>query len=324
MQKGMVMPLSLICACGARIELEDALAGQEIACPECQQPLKAPAGTQNQPIRTSGFALASLILAITGAFTIVGTLAAVVLGLVAVVLILRQRDRLAGLGFAVAGIAIGFVFTGLTLFAYFISSEPFAFAGYVRERNMAPYVDTTGPIEVVDRGWAVTRPTEQWGVARNGQVADELAELFLDKSKPDVLLVQIKQHAFLDVHEETDGGKPLEAFEREYVGEYESRDNSSFANSKGKDEGMMRITNGSTLYTRNLTTMPANSPPGCTGREIEMDVQVAGQRWLMLVRFYHNPMTKSFYVLRAYAPRRFFSQNKSDFEKGLDSFRFVK
>ena len=34
------MPLSLICRCGARIELEDALAGQEVACPECQQPLE--------------------------------------------------------------------------------------------------------------------------------------------------------------------------------------------------------------------------------------------------------------------------------------------
>ena len=56
------MPLSLICACGARIELEDAFAGQEVACPECQQPLRAPAG-QNQPVHTSAFALASLTLA---------------------------------------------------------------------------------------------------------------------------------------------------------------------------------------------------------------------------------------------------------------------
>src|SRR6516164_8034723 len=102
------MPLSLICACGARIELEDALAGQEVACPECQQPLKAPAGdAQAQPMRTSGLAIASLVLAVTGAFTVVGTLAAVVLGLAAVGFILRRRDRLAGLGYAVAGIAIG-------------------------------------------------------------------------------------------------------------------------------------------------------------------------------------------------------------------------
>ena len=158
------MPLSLICACGARIELEDALAGQEVACPECQQPLKAPAGdAQSQPLRTSGFALASLVLAITGAFTIVGTLAAIVLGLIAVVLIFRHRERLAGLGYAIAGIAIGVVFTALTVVA-FSATEPFGFAGYMRERNMAPFVDTAGPLEVVDRGWAITRPTEQWGV----------------------------------------------------------------------------------------------------------------------------------------------------------------
>src|SRR5579872_7129048 len=113
-RQGIAMPLSLICACGARIELEDTLAGQEIACPECQQPLKAPAGAaHSQPVRTSGFALASLVLAVAGAFTIVGTLAAIVLGVVAVISIMRQRDRLAGLGYAIAGIVIGLIFTPL-------------------------------------------------------------------------------------------------------------------------------------------------------------------------------------------------------------------
>src|SRR4051812_13283476 len=56
------MALSLTCACGARFEVEDTLAGQEVSCPECQQPLKAPA-LQRVPLRTSGFALASAQLA---------------------------------------------------------------------------------------------------------------------------------------------------------------------------------------------------------------------------------------------------------------------
>ena len=33
------MPLSLTCDCGARFELEEALAGQSVSCPECQQVL---------------------------------------------------------------------------------------------------------------------------------------------------------------------------------------------------------------------------------------------------------------------------------------------
>ena len=73
------MPLSLICDCGARFEVEDALAGQTVSCPECQQPLKAPAA-QRPTLRTSAFALASFLLAVVGAFTVVGTIAAVILG----------------------------------------------------------------------------------------------------------------------------------------------------------------------------------------------------------------------------------------------------
>src|ERR1700680_726121 len=111
-KKALIMPLSLTCDCGARFEVEDTLAGQTVACPECQAPLKAPGG-QLPPLRTSTLALASVVCALVGAFTLVGTVAAVVLGVVAVVGILRQRDRLAGLGFAVFGIVAGVLFTGL-------------------------------------------------------------------------------------------------------------------------------------------------------------------------------------------------------------------
>jgi hypothetical protein len=314
------MPLSLICACGARIELEDALAGQEVACPECQQPLKAPAGdAQSQPLRTSGFALASLVLAITGAFTIVGTLAAIVLGLIAVVLIFRHRERLAGLGYAIAGIAIGMVFTPLTIFA-FTTTELFGIASSLRERNMAPFVDRTGPLEVVNRGWAITRPNEQWGVARIDKVADPLLDIFLAKSTPDILLAQVKRNAFVDVLQQTDSGKNLDTFLDEYVGEYKAEDDPWAADPKGKEQGLMHITNGKIMRGAHAVT----GPPGCTGREVEMEVLAAGQKWMMMVRIYHNPQTKSFYILRAYTPRRAFSQNKDEFVKALDSFRFVK
>ena len=110
------MPLSLTCDCGARFEVEDALAGQSVACPECQQPLKAPS-FQRPVVRTSGFALASFLLAVVGAFTVVGTIAAVVLGLIAVVRILRDRERIAGLGFAGFGVGLGLAFTAITLWA---------------------------------------------------------------------------------------------------------------------------------------------------------------------------------------------------------------
>src|SRR5262245_8864590 len=110
------MALSLTCACGARFELEDTLAGQEVACPECQQPLKAPT-LRTVPLRTSDYALASFILALIGAFTLVGTLAAVVLGVLGLVNVSRHRERVTGAGFAIFGIVAGSFFTVLTVTA---------------------------------------------------------------------------------------------------------------------------------------------------------------------------------------------------------------
>ncbi len=69
----------LTCACGARFEVDDTLAGQDVFCPECQQPLKTPA-LDRPPQLTSGWALASVVLALVGAFTVVGTILAVLLG----------------------------------------------------------------------------------------------------------------------------------------------------------------------------------------------------------------------------------------------------
>ena len=110
------MSLSLTCSCGARFEVAETLAGQSIACPACQQSLKVPALGKVR-LRTSGFALASVVLALIGMFTIVLTAVAVVLGFVGLISISRNRGQFTGAGYAVFGITVGLIFTGLTLFA---------------------------------------------------------------------------------------------------------------------------------------------------------------------------------------------------------------
>src|SRR5262245_57704151 len=111
------MALSLSCACGARFEVEETLAGQAVTCPDCREPVQAPQAGGGAA-RTSGFAVASTVLALVGAFTLIGTVAAVVLGLVALVSVARNPGRVAGAGYAVFGIVAGVVFTALTLFAW--------------------------------------------------------------------------------------------------------------------------------------------------------------------------------------------------------------
>src|SRR2546430_889492 len=126
---GAVMAPSLSCSCGAGFEVEDTFAGQTIPCPDCAAALEVPplrppppappppppaggGGWRRPPrpppqLRTSGFALASVVLALVGAFTVVGTALAAVLGVVALISIARRRDRLSGAGYAVLGIVLG-------------------------------------------------------------------------------------------------------------------------------------------------------------------------------------------------------------------------
>src|SRR5581483_3531419 len=111
------MALSLSCPCGAAFEVEDTFAGQGIACPDCGRALRVPLPRPPQ-LRTSGFAVASVVLALVGAFTVVGTAVAAVLGAVALASIARHRDRLSGAGFAVLGIVLGVGLTAVTGFAF--------------------------------------------------------------------------------------------------------------------------------------------------------------------------------------------------------------
>src|SRR5689334_10210143 len=107
------MALSLSCSCGAAFEVEDTFAGQGVSCPDCGAALVVPPLRPPQ-LRTSGYALASVVLALVGAFTLVGTAVAVALGAAGLVSIARHRDRLSGAGYAVLGIVLGAALTVLT------------------------------------------------------------------------------------------------------------------------------------------------------------------------------------------------------------------
>src|SRR6266702_4949778 len=108
------MALSIQCTCGIPFEVEDTLAGQVVTCPECQATTEAPS-LVHTPVRTNGLALASVILALVGAFTVIFPLLAVLLGALALNSIRRNRDESAGTGYAIFGIVAGLIFTGLSL-----------------------------------------------------------------------------------------------------------------------------------------------------------------------------------------------------------------
>lgn len=161
------MAVSLTCECGARLQIDDKFAGQTVFCPDCQRALKAPK-TEPAPARTSGFALASIVLALVGAFTILGTVAAVILGIVALAQISRQGERLSGKRYAIAGIALGVVMTASTVFAL-SSIELMGLPNLVSDLQWKGKLDFGGPLEVVHEetnggGFSIKRPSERWGV----------------------------------------------------------------------------------------------------------------------------------------------------------------
>ena len=313
------MALSLTCDCGARFEVEDTLAGQEVSCPECQQPFKAPA-LQALPVRTSALALASAVLALAGAFTVVGTLAAVGLGVAGLVSIARHRERLAGSGFAIFGILAGGALTGLTLLAL-TASELFGLGGWLREKAMADQIDTSGPLEVVSaKDFAITRPSEKWGQAAPGGLDDPILSP-LQKDR-DLLLVQPARNAFVDVR--VDRKNKFRRFDQcreEVMQEFQNvPDNPLFDPDEEEAPPRRRPGRASSVSVAASRQLPALD--GAEGQEMVVDVHRAGQAWRFLVRFYNKP-GGPLYIVRAYTQGRSFRRAEDELRKALDSFRIL-
>src|SRR5262249_37714737 len=137
----------------------------------CQQALAVPA--RAAPPQTSLLALASVVLCLLGAFTILGTLAAAVLGSIAIVHINRDREKLTGTGFALFGILGGLGFTALTVFAL-TRGEIFGLDSWMRRQGLMGQVDTSGPMEIAtsDGTLTIRRPSEKWGRIHANQTDD--------------------------------------------------------------------------------------------------------------------------------------------------------
>jgi hypothetical protein len=308
------MALSLTCACGARFEVEDTLAGQEVGCPECQQPLRAPA-LQEVPLRTSGYALASTVVVLVGAFTVVGTVLGVLLGVAALVSIARNRERLTGAGFAVFGIVAGLLFTGLTA-VVLSNNELFGLDAWAREQMLRRQLDTTGPLEVVvaDKGFTITRPSSRWGRVKDNQLDDEALSRFQEGR--DLLLAQLARYAFIDVRVV----RGLPRLTVEQCGQTVRADfgaegvRNPWAADDEQDGPPVRA---SIESERRLPTAGK-----LEGREMVWQVRSGRRQLTFLVRLYKEP-NGPLYIVRGYTQKRRFSGVKDELERALDSFHVL-
>jgi hypothetical protein len=305
------MALSLSCSCGARFEVDDTFAGQVVSCPECQRSLKTPSLVQG-PVRTSGYAVASAVLALVGAFTIVLTVIAVILGALALVDISRNRGRSAGSGYALFGILCGLAFTGLTVFAM-SKGELFEEAGgRGREQLLRSQVKYGGPREIVQEqdGFAITRPSEKWGVALP-QMAQGLAP------DPRLVLVNLAEDASIDIYiEQVRIGQTLKQCADKVEAEF--RDPSGKA-VFGREEAGLRL---SGFKLRERHTLPAD---GVVEREeMLLDLKMAGHTMTFLVRLFKVEGSARMFVVRARAAARRFPRVEADVRRALDSFHLLR
>jgi len=294
--------LSLSCPCGARFDVEETFAGQEISCPECHEPIAAPARGQ-QPVRTSGFAVASVVLSLIGAFTLVLTLAAVVLGAVALVSISKNRGRVTGAGYAVFGIVAGAVFSGLFLFAI-LMPEVFG-EGLLRGGLIGMQTDRSGSLEVVRKadGFAMTRPTPHWGVARA-----RLQQQVAPESK--LLLVQSARNAYIEVY--TDGlcGRTVEQYREQEV--------QAFQGAWFAGGGRARLTNFSLRHSKRL-----EPKQGMEVHEVFFDVRLDNMPMTFLIEIIGPTRDDGVFLLRGWAPRRSFPRSEAEIRAALDSFQYL-
>jgi hypothetical protein len=191
----MAMAISVTCSCGARLELDDKFAGKAIPCPDCQQPLNTKvAADESRQGQISGLAIASLILAMVGAFTIVGSLAAIVVGYFAMRQIAREPERFSGLNFARGGMIAGGLFTLVTL-GLLLSNDVFGVDSLLRELRHASqlqYKTEAGGLFKIqqvgrDNDYAIPRPSSAW--AKLDLKGDDLDLLTLVNLREDAHLV---------------------------------------------------------------------------------------------------------------------------------------
>jgi hypothetical protein len=251
--------------------------------------------------------MASAILALVGAFTLVGTVAAILLGLAALVHVARHRDRVGGWGLATFGILAGVGFTALTLYSLF-PGEVLGLSGLVRRFRMAEQVDTTGPQEILrfDKGFAITRPAPRWGQAFDNQTIDDPAVDELH-AEGDLLLVDATRYAFVDVTgERMDPFLSLDKLEAQYLGRFPLGQKIPGRNNPFRVE----------------TRVPLSPSGSLEGRELVVHMRLDGQPWKMLIRLY-RARDGWLYVVRGFTLRRRYALVEGDFRKAMDSFRII-
>jgi len=322
------MPSVLTCECGAHFETDD-LSVQEILCPQCQQLLSLL--THAVPARrTCLFSLFSLVLALVGFFTLIGSVLALLCGLTALVSIARRPRQLQGIASALVGIALATAGLGTTW--YFLRNAAADRVGaWLREQLLAPLIDhqAVWPAKTNDGKCLLSRPSPHWARLRGNRGMDAaVAQL---QHNREVLLVHLHHRLFADlstaIGTSPGEGQFFEAGElaglhlvRPSLVQDPSNEAFGWIGRFGRD-GEPPFEPPVPQSHRKLPALENYS-----GREWLFDLPLGGQPWRVLVQFYHlsgRRPQQTVYVARVYAPLPLFVRYESELRQVLASLQFV-
>lgn len=311
------MSIAMTCDCGARYEVEDLFAGQEVHCPECQHAARAPL-VKDAPRRVSLLALYSLVVAVVGAFTLVGSAVAALLALISLARMRTGSGRRGGEVYAVAALVVAAVGAAATV-GILYSPAASRLIGWQRRGGLASRVDTGGPPQVGSRDNAcvLSRPPG-WGRLLEDRGLDPSID-FLQTNR-DVILAGPTGEAYIDIRREP--GIPGE------LGEYRDRlalELQTSPPAEEEDENPMNRRPEDMFRFRVDKALP--DIDGYAGHEWIAYLPRGKQTWIWMLRVYRKraggeDKARPVYILRGYAPAKRFQAVEPDLRKALDSVRF--
>lgn len=165
----------------AKAQAAPASAGGERRCPACGAPVKpearfcnscgseiskeaAPSGK-----KTSGFAIASLILGVLGFCTTITSIPGLILGIVGLQRIKRSGGTLTGQGMAIAGIVTSALVVALVMIAFAAMSAAITFPPVVRAREQARRIVCMSNLRQIGLG------CKMWAEDHDGEYPSSLA-----------------------------------------------------------------------------------------------------------------------------------------------------
>jgi hypothetical protein len=313
------MPLLLTCDCGARFEVDDHLAGREVSCPECHQAVKA---ASRKPVpRLDWLALFSVALALLGAFTLVGTLAAAAAGAASLARIRRKPDALSGVGYAVTGIGLGLGLSLATLVLYQLGDR-LPVGAWVRKLRLTGQLDAAGAAHVGSRDGACLLPRlpEGWGVLARGGSGDPAVDDL--QQKAEFVLANPALRAYADLERDAEYQDHLIL----YADQLRRGLSAGRKPLLGDDDEENPLRVGA-LAPTDVWAGKLPQADGMDRFEWTFDLPRGGVTWRFLVRMYRKPRVKGMrpspiYVFRVYAPRDRFQAAERELRAIADGVHF--